>query len=130
MRKGLKILCVLLAAGFMSTHVSAAVSESMVPYWETTSSVNCSITFSGTTGVVNCMVRGKSGTTKIEGDLVLYEDGVEIYTWPISTNTSSVSILDSFTGESGISYTLELDVEVTRNGIVESIETNSTKTCP
>ena len=131
MRKGLKIvLCVVFSVWIMGVQVAAAIADPLLPNWETVSSANCSIIFSDTSGTVRCTVYGKSGTTKIEGNLVLYEDGVEIDEWSISTTTARVTILDSFTGESGATYTLELDVYVTRNGIVERVQKDAIEYCP
>lgn len=131
MKKGLRtVLCMVFAVWLMGIQVTAAIVEPIVPYWENVSTASCSISFSGTSGTVSCTVYGKSGTTRIEGSLVLYEDGVEIDEWPISTTSTRVSILDSFTGESGCTYTLELDVDVTRNGTVERVQKDVSKECP
>lgn len=113
----------------MGMQVTAAVVDPIMPCWETVRTAECLISFSGTNGSVSCTVYGKAGTTRIEGTLILYEDGVEIEEWPIST-TTRVSIYDSFTGESGNTYTLELDVDVTCNGTVERVQKDVNKECP
>lgn len=131
MKKKIKImLCVIFAVCMTAVHTAAIVTDPITPLWDNVNSASCNITFSGTTGTVSCSVRGKSGTTKIEGSLILYKNGTKIDEWEISTTNASVSILDSFTGKSGSKYTLELDVDVTRNGTEENVTASSSKTCP
>ena len=106
----------------------AAVIEPDTPQWDNTIAVRCTIEFNGTTGSVSCSIIGKAGTTSISGTLTLYKGNIEIQSWELD-GTSAVSVSDTFTGVSGSTYMLILDADVTRNGVVESINESDSAKC-
>lgn len=108
--------------------ISAAVIEPVAPQWENVTTVLCSVDFSGTEGNISVYIRGKSGTTSISGTATLYRGNTEIESWSIS-GRSIASVSDTFTGISGSTYKLVLDVDVTTSGVTENIEEDSAR-CP
>ena len=123
------VLLVFCIAGCINLHAFAAETAPVVPMWDTVNRVTCQISFNGTAGSVSCNISADAGTDSIVGTLTLYENDVEIDSWIIDVNRSYVTIYDSFTGIKGRTYRLELDVDVTCDGITEPIEVASTKVC-
>ena len=122
----LAICCVICCMGVSAF---AATVDPIVPLWDNVDRVSCSISFNGTAGRVICDITAVPGTDSIEGTLKLYENDVEIDSWTIDVNRSYATVLDSFTGVRGRTYKLVLDVDVTCDGVTESIGTTSTKVC-
>lgn len=129
MKKLLVFMCAISLLFCLTVQTNAAVNETISPQWINTSRVECFISFSGTSGSITCKVIGQTATESIKGSLKLYKDNVEIDSWDIDERLAA-SISESFTGVSGCTYKLVLDVDVTRNGIVEPIEVESSKKCP
>ena len=109
--------------------ISAAVIEPVAPQWENVTTVLCSVDFSGTEGNISVYIRGKSGTTSISGTATHYRGNTEIESWSIS-GRSIASVSDTFTGISGSTYKLVLDVDVTTSGVTENIEEEDSARCP
>lgn len=123
------ILCVCCVIFCMGVSVCAATVEPIVPMWDNVDRVSCSISFNGTSGRVVCDITAVPGTESIDGTLTLYENDVEIDSWTIDVSRSYVTILEQFTGVSGCTYKLVLDVDVISGGVTEPIEVTSTKVC-
>lgn len=124
-----RIASMVLIVCCMGINVCSAVVEPAVPLWDNIDMVSCEISFTGTKGIVLCLVTAVSGTDSIEGTLKLYEDNVEIECWNIDANTSYVNILDEFYGTKGCTYELVLDVDVIVNGRSETLEVTAEKYC-
>lgn len=122
----LAISCVICCIG---TSAFAANVDPIVPMWDNVNRISCSISFNGTSGRVICDITAVPGTDSIEGTLTLYEDNVEIEVWNIDVTQSYVTILDRFSGISGSTYKLVLDVDVYYNGTSEPIYVTSTEVC-
>ena len=123
------VLLILCISGCMCLTAFAADITPVVPMWDNVNRATCQISFDGTAGSVSCTIIGEAGTNRIEGTLKLYENGTEIDSWIIDVDRSYVMILDSFTGIKGRTYQLVLNVDVTCDGITESVEVTSTKVC-
>ena len=123
------VLLVLCIAGCVNLNTFAAEIAPVVPMWDNVDNLICSISFNGTAGSILCDIKAGVGVDSIVGTLKLYESDVEIDSWIIDVNRSYVTIYDSFTGIKGRTYRLELDVDVTCDGITEPIEVASTKVC-
>lgn len=129
MKKILMLICVLGMLCCLTNSIYAAEVVPIVPQWENVKTATCALTFDGSTGEIEVYIFGNAGTTSISGILTLYRGNTEIDSWNISgTRTASVS--DTFTGVSGSTYKLVLDVDVTRNGVVENIEKEDSAKCP
>ncbi len=128
-KKFLTIICAVCLLFIHSIPVLAAIKNSVIPMWDNVRRIVCDVSFSGTSGTVECTVTGMSGTTSISGTATLYEGDTEIDSWNV-TGTRSAFLAETFTGKSGKTYRLELEIDVTRNGVVEPISVDDTATCP
>ncbi len=107
----------------------AAAKTSVVPLWDNVRQIDCNVSFSGTSGKVRCTVTGCAGTTSISGTATLYIGKTKVDSWDITGNSVAV-LSETFTGISGTTYRLELDIKVTTNGVVEPITMEDSATCP
>ena len=111
-----KFVSMIIALAMLTTcfAFSAFAEEEVEPYrWEDDSNITLSLMFSGTDGLANYVVQGKTGTTKIDAILIIYfknekgewkADSI----WPYSEDSSRIAIGQSFTGTSGREYKLSL----------------------
>ena len=129
MKKILMFICVIGMICSLTHTLCAAVVEPIVPQWENVRQVDCDVYFSGNNGNVYVNIRGNAGTTSISGSLTLFRGNTEIESWNISGGRY-VTVSDTFTGISGYTYKLVLDVDVTTNGVVENIEEEDSARCP
>ncbi len=127
-KKVITILCAVCLLFLQTIPVLAAVKNPIMPMWDNVSRITCDISFSGTTGTVECKVTGMTGTTSISGTATLYQGDTEIDSWDV-TGKGSAFLVETFTGKRGKTYRLELDIDVTRNGVVEQITLDDTETC-
>ncbi|MBQ8396764.1 MAG: hypothetical protein IJX53_01030 [Clostridia bacterium] len=123
------VLLVFCIAGCTGINAFAADIIPVVPMWDNVNRAACQISFNSTAGSVSCNITADAGTDSIEGTLTLYENDVEINSWIIDVDRSYITIFDAFTGIKGRTYRLVLDVDVTCDGIIESVEVTSTKVC-
>lgn len=129
MKKILTLICAIGMMCCLTFSICAAVVEPISPQWENVYQVDCSVSFDGTSGKVEVSICGNAGTTSIFGTLTLYRGSTEIDSWNISERRI-VNVSDTFTGVSGSTYKLVLDVDVTTNGVVEKIEIEDSAKCP
>lgn len=130
MRKNiLRLASAILFICCLCVSVSAAVVEPVTPLWDNTDMLYCNISFSGSNGTVMCDISAISSTTSIEGTLTLYEDNVELESWEIDTDSSYVTVIESFSGVKGSTYRLVLDAEVVANGYTEPLDYSVSKRC-
>ncbi len=111
-----KFVSMIIALAMLTTcfAFSAFAEEEVEPYrWEDDSNITLSLMFSGTDGLANYVVQGKTGTTKIDAILIIYfknekgewkADSI----WPYSEDSSRIAIGQSFTGTSGREYKANL----------------------
>ena len=123
------MLCLMLLASCFTANAAAAIVPPAEPLWDNAHSVTCAITLSGTRGTIQGRILGYLGTTSIAGTLTLYENGVEMESWNISSTTVSANVLDNFTATRGCTYDLVLNAVVTTNGVSEQISASDTATC-
>ncbi len=128
-KKIVTVICAICLMFLQTIPVFAAIKNPIMPMWDNARRITCDVSFIGTSGTVECKVIGMSGTTSISGTATLYEGDTEIDSWNV-TGKSSSSLYETFTGKSGKTYRLELDIDVTRNGVVEPITLDDTATCP
>ena len=76
-----------------------------------------------------CDITAISAATNITGTLTLYEAGVEIDSWEIDSDMPFATVIDTFTGTKGRTYTLSLDAVVTANNLDETITCTASKKC-
>ena len=113
--------------------VGAAVPEIVTPMWDNINTMNNSINFSGTDGVAQASVFGKSGTTAVSGTLEVYKQTTNGWEF-VGSDSDSVSgiymsLQVAFDGEEGEYYKAVFEVSVTRNGVVEPETKTVYKTC-
>lgn len=113
--------------------VGAAVPEIVTPMWDNINTMNNSINFSGTDGVAQASVFGKSGTTAVSGTLEVYKQTTNGWEF-VGSDSDSVSgiymsLQVAFDGEEGEYYKAVFKVSVTRNGVVEPETKTVYKTC-
>ena len=121
-------MMIIIISSFVSVNVAAA--DEITPLWSNISSVTCKVTFNGTTGTVCCDITGQPGASAVRGTLVLYKGSTELKSWDLASNTGSKTILYGFTGISGITYKIELNAEVYKDGYWESISREDSTMCP
>ena len=118
---------------------TAAMAQTIVPLWDNVSSVTCDLSFSGTTANCSAKVTGKSGTTKINAQLLLQEQQangsyVTVKFWPLQTTTSlTLNLSGSQSGcTSGTYYRTGVVTNVYNSaGVSEAITVYSTPVrCP
>ena len=119
----------ILMVGCLSSNAFAAVIAPIEPLWDNVEYVDCRVTFDGTEGTVFCDITPSSSAASITGTLTLYESGREIDSWDIDNDLPFVSIIESFTGIKGRTYTLELEAVVTVRGVSETITRTVSKKC-
>jgi len=129
MKKFLKFICLISALCCLANTIFAAVVEPVLPQWENAAQVTCAVSFNENTGKVRTYIYGNPGTTSISGTLKLYSGNTEIESWNIS-GSRTASVMDTFTGISGNTYKLVLDVDITTNGVVENIDMEDSARCP
>lgn len=123
------MLLAILMVGCLTSSVFAAVIVPIAPLWDNVNYVDCQITFEGTEGTVYCDITAVSSATSITGTLTLYESGREIDSWDLDNDLPFVSIIESFTGIKGRTYTLELEAVVTVRGLSETITRTDSERC-
>lgn len=130
MKKIIKTMVLaILMVGCLSSNAFAAVIAPIEPLWDNVEYVDCRVTFDGTEGTVFCDITPSSSAASITGTLTLYESGREIDSWDIDNDLPFVSIIESFTGIKGRTYTLELEAVVTVRGVSETITRTVSKKC-
>lgn len=130
MKKVLKAMVLaILMVGCLVSGVMAAVVVPIEPQWDNVNRVACEITFNGTRGTVMCDITAISAATSITGTLTLYEAGIEIDSWEIDSDMPFATVIDTFTGTKGRTYTLSLDAVVTANNLDETITCTASKKC-
>ncbi len=101
----------------------------IMPLWENITVVSCEITFDGTDGVAYSRIQGHNGVTEMTGTLILYEGDEEIKRWDIAEEDYYWSVLYSFEGKTGTTYSLELDAEVYKDGLWEPVTASDSTKC-
>jgi hypothetical protein len=130
MKKIIKTMVLaILMVGCLSSNVFAAVIAPIEPLWDNVEYVDCRVTFDGTEGTVFCDITPSSSAASITGTLTLYESGREIDSWDLDNDLPFVSIIESFTGIKGRTYTLELEAVVTVRGLSETITRTDSAKC-
>lgn len=127
MRK--KALSLTLAVLMMCAVVTTALAQPIVPLWDNTSSCPCELKFSRTTAACTATVNGKTGTTKINAQLILQErqsngSYVTVKFWPLQTTTGrTLNLSGSQPGcTSGVYYRTGVIANVFNSaGVGESI---------
>ena len=119
----------------MSVSTSAlAIEPSIQPLWETMSSINLTVNFSGTTGRATATVGRIYGiTTEIEGTLTVYEVDGDDWIYIDSTyesSTRSLGIELEFNATSGTEYVAVLDVTAYSETTSDSHTATAYRTCP
>lgn len=124
-----KAISLAMAVLMMCAMTTAAMAQGVVPLWDNTARISPTLSFSGTTAVGSAIITGKSGTTKITGQMFLQElkDGDRyetIVTWSERSTTDSTL---SLSGEAirrvpGVTYRLMVTATVTNaDGVDETI---------
>ena len=133
-----KILSVILAVMMlitMSVSTSAlAIEPTIQPLWETMSTINVSVNFSGTTGTATATVGRIYGiTTEIEGTLTVYEVDGDDWIYIDSTygsSTRSLMIDIEFEATRGTEYVAVLNVTAYSATTSDSETVTDYGTCP
>ena len=130
------VLAICLVMSFMTFSVTAAQPEPILPQWTNISGITASLDFNGTTGNVAVVIMGQSGVSNITAEVKLYYKNFfgswkEIdQGWSYNVNQTLLSITESFAGDAGTEYKIEVSGTVTKNGYVESFSKTATGTCP
>ena len=118
---------------------TAAMAQTIVPLWDNINRCESYLTFSGTTADCSAKVTGKSGTTKINAQLLLQEQQangsyVTVKFWPLQTTTSlTLNLSGSQSGcTSGVYYRTGVITNVYNSaGVSEAITVYSAPVrCP
>lgn len=129
------LTCVVMLS-VMPLAIYGAVPEQIMPMWDNTNSFSVDLDFNGSDGVAYVMVMGQSGVTNISAEVKLYykntsgvwvEDSKD---WDYNVNQMFLSISESFTGIAGREYKIEVEVNVKKNGITETLTETKTAVCP
>ena len=127
MKKLVSLALTLIIILTLSTTAFAAAQLPIEPMWDNTQRIDCSFSFNGTAGEANARIIGKTGTTRIEAILKVYElinsQWVYITENTQSVNSDILAISTPFTAQNGVYYKSVLVVHVTNSdGYVESIQ--------
>ncbi|MCL2222371.1 MAG: hypothetical protein FWC20_08875 [Oscillospiraceae bacterium] len=133
-RKFILALIVLTALSVANSTVVLAVPPSVIeppeavqPYWDNTSFVNVTLSFTGTTANVGAVVRGFSGTSRITATAILSRRNASgtfstIQTWRnLSADGTMLTFSDTHAVTRGYTYRLTINANVTRNGSTEAV---------
>ena len=121
-----KVLSLILAAVLLTALAVPAFAAQ--PRWANVSSISPSLRLASDT--YSSTVTGQSGTTKIVGQLILFErdpygDYTEVArTGRTTVNSSSATFSGSYELQSGTSYRLLTMADVTCGGVTESVSYN------
>lgn len=137
MKKIISILltCVVILS-VMPMAIYGAVPEQIVPMWDNAYSFTADLDFTGTNGDVYVTVLGQSGVTNISAEIKLYYKNTsgawveEPKDWDYSVNQMILNVNESFTGVAGREYKIEVEVNVKKNGITETLTETKTAVCP
>lgn len=137
MKKIISILltCVVILS-VMPVAIYGAVPEHIVPMWDNARTFTADLSFSQTTGDVTVTIMGQSGVTNISAEVKLYYKNTsgswveEPKDWDYNVNQMYLSITESFTGVAGREYKIEVEVNVKKNGITETLTETRTAVCP
>ena len=119
----------LVISGIQSTVIAAVPTPDVDPLWDNTNVISPVLGFDGTTGIYSAVISAKSGTTNISAVLTLHYENpeyagswIEIPTdWSFSSNSRTLAFDVEFDAPKGLTYMVQMDLEVTRNGTVEEI---------
>ena len=93
--------------------------------WDDAHSVDCSLTFSGTTAVCGVTITANNSSTNIDCTVKLMRGGSTIATWPL-TGTGYATLNKTMGCTSGQTYTLQVTGTVGRDSINKYVN----NTCP
>ena len=116
--------------GQVATEERASLTAGQIAlFWVNTSSVSCTLNFSGNKAACSAIVSGMSGTTKITGTLTLYRQSgsswVYVDSWSGSSDSSVLRFSESAMVSSGYNYKVVVNASVYRNGTWETVEKES-----
>jgi len=119
-------MCLLLCA----TLCMPTFAQTISPRWEGANSVHCSLSFSGTTGVVAASITGGINVTSMQGTLKLYWGILKIKEWTINESDNTWNVLETFDAVSGRNYKLKLSAKVYTSDAVDDISDEYSAECP
>lgn len=135
-----KTVSIILACVFMLSTMSigifGAVPEQISPMWNNAFTFTAEMSFVQTTGRVAVTILGQSGVNNITAEIKLYYKNTsgswtEIpQGWNYNVNQQFLSINESFTGVAGREYKIEVEANVKKNNIVETLSKTATAVCP
>jgi hypothetical protein len=133
MKKFVSLALILIFILTLSTTSFAAAQLPVEPMWDNTQRIDCSFSFNGISSKATARILGKTGTTRIEATLKVYElinsQWVYITEKTQSVNSDILAISTPFTAQSGVYYKSVLVVHVTNSaGVVESLQRATTGT--
>lgn len=121
MKTGKKLSAFLTAVLLLCVFSVSAVAQP-TPRWENVNTAYVDLSISGTSAKCNTNIRGKTGTTSIEGEMTLEsDDGTFSKTWSFSTSGTSINTTKSATVKKGMDYTLYVTATVECDGVSEDI---------
>ncbi len=127
MKKNVHIIIAIALVILQLTIITGA--DDIMPLWDNIKLVSCEVTFDGTDGSVYSRIKGYTDATEIKGTLILYEGDEEIKRWDIAEEDYYWSVLYSFEGKTGTTYSLELDAEVYKDGLWEPVTASDSTKC-
>ena len=132
----LALTVALLVSCFGITAFAAVPSDTVIqPRWNNTMSIDYIFEFEDTKiGYAEIMVVGYMGVTKIVGDVQIYRQDGNDWTWVAgdtqTVNGRSLAMSVQHTGTSGKYYKAEFTMTVYKNGVGEVITETCYDTCP
>ncbi|MBQ8401707.1 MAG: hypothetical protein IJX14_07255 [Clostridia bacterium] len=124
-------VCILI---ILSTGISAAIPETIIPLWDNISQIKNEISFDGTDALAKGTLYGKSGITSMSGVLTVYKQTDNGWEYVGSDTDTVESVLMTlkvdFTAESGGYYKSVFEVSVIRDGVSEPETKTIYRTCP
>lgn len=131
MRKISFVLCIAMILSCLCISVNAA--ENALDY-ETITSHDITISFTGTAGTVTITLEGVDDVNKIEATATLYYENSRgnlsrITSWTYDVG-NELSATETFNGVSGRKYTVILEGDVYMGSTKEYVKDSATATCP
>lgn len=121
------ILSVMSSTSVLAAPIAKELPPAVQPFWENTSSVSPTLSFTGTTANVGGVVRGFSGTTRITATVTLARRNANgsfatVKTWSdLSANGATLAFSNTHTVTRGHTYRVTISANVTRNGTTEAV---------
>ncbi len=112
--------------------ITPVTENQVMPLWDNTTLISPQLNFYNGVGYVEASIDGQTGCSHIEATVTVYrKSGLswrEVDSWTDEVNRGIMTVGGEFEATQGVKYKVCVEATVTRNGIVEEVEDEITKT--